>query len=176
MDSLKKFSPALYFIIAFCFFLPFVNLSCGGQTVMSLTGFQLITGAEVKPQGMFGQENIFGQQDKSEEKSEKIEAQPLALFAFLMAILGLLLSLLKKKTTALLCTVVSALGFIFLILLKVDIDGDAAISGQGVIQIDYQFGYWLAFLLFLLAAIVQWLIFKEPAASGTTMETPPAAE
>jgi hypothetical protein len=175
MDSIKKFSPALFVIIIFCFFLPFVNLSCGGQTVMSLTGFQLITGTEYKPAGMFGQDDMFNQ--KSEKQN--VDAQPLALLAMLAAVLGLILSFLKLKSTALFCAVVSVLGCLFLLLLKVNLDNDAAMSGQGmqgVIQLDYQFGYWLAFLLFILAAIVHWLIFKEPKSTVIPAETPPASQ
>jgi hypothetical protein len=179
METIKKLSPALFGIIIFCFFLPFINLSCGGQKVMSLTGFQLITGTEYKPSGMFDQQNMFGDEDidMTNQKSEQIEAQPFALFAFLAAIVGLLLSLFKNKTTALLSMIVSVSGCIFLILLKVDIDNDAAISGQGmqgIIQVDYQFGYWLVFLLFMLGAVVQWLLFKEPENQEITTEIPPA--
>jgi len=55
MEPLKKFSPAFYGIIILLFFLPFVNLSCSGQTIMSLSGFQLITGSEYKANSMFGE-------------------------------------------------------------------------------------------------------------------------
>ena len=56
MEPVKKFSPAFYVVIVILFFLPFVNLSCGGQTIMSVTGFQLNTGTEVNATGMFGGE------------------------------------------------------------------------------------------------------------------------
>ena len=55
MEALKKLSPAFYGVIVLLFFLPFVNLSCSGQTIMSLSGLQLITGSEYKADGMFGQ-------------------------------------------------------------------------------------------------------------------------
>jgi len=162
MDLSKKISPALYGVILICFFLPFVNLSCSGQTIMSLTGFQLMTGTEVKQPGMFGQD-MFGQNNSAEKKSEEIEAQPMALFAFLAALAALLISLIKKKPTAMINSVVSALGFFFLILLKFNIDGDAELNsgGQGVITLDYQFGYWFSVLLFIAGAVLSSMIFKE---------------
>lgn len=178
MELTKKISPALYGIILICFFLPFVNLSCSGQTIMKLTGFQLITGTEVKQPDMFGQD-MFGQNNNTmDKKSEEIEAQPMALFAFLAALAALLVSLVKKKPTAIITVVISVLGFIFLLLLKINIDGDAELNagGQGVITLDYQFGYWFSFLLFLAGAVLNWMIFNEkPKPQMAVTETPPTA-
>lgn len=157
MDMLKKFSPAFYGIIILCFLLPFVNLSCGGQKIMSLTGFQLISGSEVKADGMFGD---LSNNEEVKEKKE-VDPQPFALFALLAAVLGLGLSLLKSKMIALSNTLVSVLGFIFLIILKINLDGDAELGGQNVITLDYQLGYWITLLLFIGAAIVQWLLYRE---------------
>jgi hypothetical protein len=118
MEPIKKFSPAFYGLIILLFFLPFVNLSCSGQTIMSLTGFQLITGAEYSSQNMFGQ-NMSGQMNGAEVKDNKeIKAQPFALFAFLAALVGLALSFIKKKSIAMINLVVSVLGAVFLLILK----------------------------------------------------------
>jgi hypothetical protein len=66
------------------------------------------------------------------------------------------------------------LGAVFLIVLKVNIDGDSQISGQEIIKLEYQAGYWLSFLFFLITAVVYWLIFKEKEpVVVTTTETPP---
>ena len=70
MEPLKKFSPAFYGAIVILFFLPFVNLSCGGQTIMSVTGFQLITGTEINPTGMFGGEMNSSDELKTDQKKE----------------------------------------------------------------------------------------------------------
>jgi hypothetical protein len=179
MDAVKKFSPAIFGIIIFCFLLPFVNITCSGQTVMSLTGFQLITGAEVDQSGMFNQQNMFNQQGMQNEttESQSVDSQPLALFALLAAILGFALSFIKKKPIALLCMIVSVLGCIFLILLKVNLDSDASSGGQGIgegiVQLEYQFGYWFSVLLFILGAVLHWFIFKEPEQVNVVTETPP---
>ena len=157
MDALKKFSPGFYGVIILCFFLPFVNLSCSGQKIMSLSGFQLITGSEVKSDGMFGD---LSNQGETKEKNE-VDPQPLALLALVAALVGLGLSFVKKKMIALTNVVISALGFIFLILLKINLDGDVELSGQNVITLDYQLGYWLAVLLFVGSAVIQWFVFKE---------------
>ena len=91
MEPLKKFSPAFYGVIVILFFLPFVNLSCGGQTIMSVSGFQLITGTEVKATGMFGGD-MNSTNELSADQKKEIESQPLALFAFIAAIIGLIVS------------------------------------------------------------------------------------
>jgi len=162
MEPVKKFSPAFYVVIVILFFLPFVNLSCGGQTIMSVTGFQLITGTEVNPTGMFGGEMNSSDELNTDQKKE-IESQPLALFAFVAAIIGLIISFFKMRITAISNIVVSVAGVVFLLLLKVSLDGDADlnVSGQNVITLDYQFAYWLSIILFIIGAVVQWKIFTD---------------
>jgi hypothetical protein len=162
MEPVKKFSPAFYGVILILFFLPFVNLSCGGQTIMSVTGFQLITGTEVNATGMFGGEMSSSDELNTDQKKE-IESQPLALFAFVAAIIGLIISFFKMRITAISNIVVSVAGVVFLLLLKVSLDGDADlnVSGQNVITLDYQFAYWLSIILFIIGAVVQWKIFTD---------------
>ena len=162
MEPVKKFSPAFYGAIVILFFLPFVNLSCGGQTIMSVTGFQLITGTEVNPTGMFGGEMNSSDELSTDQKKE-IESQPLALFAFIAALLGLIISFFKMRIPALINIVVSVAGVVFLLLLKVNLDGnpDLNVSGQNVITLDYQFAYWLSIILFIVGAVVQWKIFAD---------------
>ena len=157
MGSLKKFSPGFYGVIILCFFMPFVNLTCSGQKIKSLSGFQLITGTEVKANEMFGE---LSENNEPREKNE-VDPQPLALFALISAVAGLGLSFIRKKIITLITAAISVLGFILLILLKVILDGDAKLSAQNVLTLDYQFGYWLAVLLFIGSAIIQWFIFKD---------------
>jgi hypothetical protein len=161
MEPVKKFSPAFYGVIVLLFFLPFVNLSCGGQTIMSITGFQLITGTEVKASGMFGEMN--SDDDLNTDQKKEIESQPLALFAFLSALIGLIVSFFKMRIPALINIIISITGVVFLLLLKVSLDGDADlnVSGQNVITLDYQFAYWFSIILFIAGAVVQWKTFTD---------------
>jgi hypothetical protein len=162
MEPLKKFSPGFYGVIIILFFLPFVNLSCGGQTIMSVTGFQLITGTEVNPTGMFGG-NMNSADELNTDQKKEIESQPLALFAFIAALIGLIISFFKMRITALSNIVVSVSGVVFLLLLKVSLDGDADlnVSGQNVLTLDYQFAYWLSIISFIVGAVIQWKIFTD---------------
>lgn len=170
METLKTLSPALFGLIIFCFFLPFVNLSCSGQTIMSLTGFQLITGADVDPgNGLFD-----GMPEQDVQKDEKVNSQPMAILAFLTALAGLGLSFIKKKVTAITNAVLSALGFLFMILLKINMDGVVDLGGQYIITFDYQFGYWFTLLLFIAGAVLFWKIYKEPEYVVVPPGIPPA--
>lgn len=172
MEPFKKFSPAFYGIIILLFFLPFVNLSCSGQTIMSLTGFQLITGAEYSEANMFGQNMFENNQNTGMKSNREIESQPLALLAFIMAIVGVIVSLNKKKLMYLFCLVISILGAVFLLLLKMNIDSDAELGGQGIIKLEYQAGYWLSLLVFIATAVFFWMIFKEKENKQVIAEAP----
>ncbi len=156
MEPLKKFSPAFYGVIILLFFLPFVNLSCSGQTIMSLSGFQLITGSEYKADSMFGQST-----EGEVKENKEIESQPLALLALLAAVIALAVSFVKKRITAILNIVISICGGIFLLLLKFNLDSDAELNGQNIIQLEYQFAYWFSIVLFIATAVVQWKIFTD---------------
>ena len=87
----------------------------------------------------------------------------MALFAFLAALIGLIISFFKMRIPALVNIVVSIAGVIFLLLLKVSLDADADlnVSGQNVITLDYQFAYWFSIILFIAGAVVQWKIFTD---------------
>ena len=83
MQGAKKFSPVIFIFVLICFFLPFVNLSCGGQKI-SLTGIQLVIGVKVNQT-----------QPKTAEQ-EKTTQDSLIIAAFIIAIAGFVL----KETPA----------------------------------------------------------------------------
>lgn len=151
MESFRKFSPALYLLIIFCFLLPFFNLSCNGQKVMNVTGLQIITGDEYKQQNMFG----------GTTKTIKINSEPLAIFAFLAAIVGLVVGFLKIKYLSLFNVIISVVGAVLLFMLKNKIDNDVISEGNGMIEIGYGFGYWASLLLFMVSAVIQGLIYNQ---------------
>jgi hypothetical protein len=171
MDQIKKFSPAAFVIVIFCFFLPFVNITCGGQKVVSLTGIQLVTGSEIKPSGMFNQkdmpEDMLSENKDKLKTDENVDPQPMALLALIMAAAALGLSFVRKKIFALISMIASILGAAFLLLLKANLDSDAPAEAQMVIDIEYQFAYWLALLMFIAGAVLQWLNFRDDGESAS---------
>ena len=141
MESIaRKVSPAAFVLALICFFLPFVTFSCQGHEVASFSGVQLATGTTVKQPEMFGP-----------PKSQKVDPEPLAVFALLSVLAGVGVSLLKGKKGAMGSAALAVLGLNLLAALRSKLDGQAMNQAGGVIQVDYQAGYYLS-LVFLLAA------------------------
>lgn len=139
-SNVKKASPAVFILALICFFLPFVTFSCQGQKVLSLSGIQLVTGTSMQQSQMFGP-----------PKSEKLNAEPLAALAFLCGVVGLALSFLKGRTSAIAPAAAGGLAAILLLAMRSKIDGDALQKGGGVIQVNYDVGFYVVVLLFLAA-------------------------
>jgi hypothetical protein len=137
----RKLSPAAFVLTLVCFFLPFVTFSCQGQKIASFSGIQLATGTTIEQPQMFGP-----------PKSQKVDAEPLAILALLSVLAGAGLSFLKRKKGAVNSAALAGLGIILLGALKSKVDGDALRQGAGAIQINYEAGFYLA-IVFLLAAI-----------------------
>jgi hypothetical protein len=137
-----KLSPVIFVLALICFFLPFVDFSCQGQKVATLTGIQLVTGTNFEQSSMFG----------GQAKTEKVPSEPLAILSILCVILGLGLSFLKDKKSKIAPAISGLAGLTFLLLLKAKIDNDVLREGGGVLRVEYDIGFWLTFLLLLIAA------------------------
>lgn len=146
--------------------------------MVSLTGIQLITGAEYKPHGMFDKKDMPA--EHAEQKKDKLNAeqnidfQPMALLALIMAVIALALSFFRKKAAAFINMIISIMGAAFLLLLKANLDSDASTESRAVIQVEYQFWYWFALLLFVIGAVLQWFNFRESDEPIAVSGLPPA--
>ncbi|MEA5566505.1 MULTISPECIES: hypothetical protein [unclassified Anabaena] len=143
-NTARKISPALFGMTLICFFLPFTKLSCQQQEVMTLTGIQLATGTSIK-------QPSFGGVGKREQK---IPGEPLAMLAIASSIIGFATSFMKANNTAIAPAGSGAIGFILLLMLKSKIDDSIVREGQGLILVSYGLGFWLAFLLFVAATVI----------------------
>jgi len=139
-SNAQRLSPVVFVLVLICFFLPFVTFSCQGRKVLSLSGIQLVTGTSVPQPQMFGP-----------PRSEKMNAEPLAVLAFLCGVLGLGLSFLKGRTGAIAPAATGGLAAILLLALKSKIEGDALSKGSGVIQVNYEVGFYIVLILSLAA-------------------------
>lgn len=147
---MKKFSPAVFGIIIICFFLPFMDVACSGQKVISVSGFQMVTGTTLQQPGMFG----------AKTKTEKVDAEPLAIATFVCVIIGLLTSFIKNKKSAILPTIFSIAGIVTLLMLKNKLDNDVLKAGAGMVQISYVFGFWAILVLLIISAGLNGFIFS----------------
>ena len=77
---MKYISPAIFGITAILFILPFVEISCSGTTLYSLSGFDMVTGTNIET-------NAWG-------KTNNVEIQPriFAIASFVCVIIGFLFS------------------------------------------------------------------------------------
>lgn len=74
----RKLRPALAAIILVCFFMPFLKVSCGGQTFMEVSGFDMATGRDVQPNNKFmdmAKAQGF-QPDNSSSQSQAYQSDP----------------------------------------------------------------------------------------------------
>lgn len=159
INILSKISPGLFGIIILCFFLPFITVSCQGQELFKLSGIQLVTGVKIKDPISF---DLF-EQSKKPEKTTKINPDIRIIVGFIAGILGLGISsfyLIKKiRFFYIIAGILAGIGFIMMILFKINIDNEILKSGQGIVQVKYNIGYVLSVLLFLFNAILNFLIY-----------------
>ena len=152
----KRLSPAIFGIALICFFLPWVNVSCQGQKVITLSGIQLVTGTTIEEPKMFRELKGFShpyikEPGRSSEEYNKIKGEVLAILTFLATIGGLSLSFLKRKKGTLGPAIAGGIGTILLLLLSAKLNNDIFQQGQGLLQLDYRIGFYLTLILFLLA-------------------------
>jgi hypothetical protein len=156
VDKLKKFSSTPFLLCLFLFFLPFVDVSCQGQKISSLTGIQLAAGATIQQAQPFGR-----------PKAQRIDAEPLATLTLLCVVAGGLIAFLGSKANAIIPALLSGAGASMLLLLKAKLDNDALAHGQGLLQVEYEPAYWLCFLVLLIACGLNAYIFSNREAPST---------
>lgn len=152
IEKIKKISPAIYGLAFICFFLPFSHLSCQGEKIATFTGVQLVTGTTIESPEMFSKER----------ENRQVEPEPLAILAFLCTFGGAGLSLLiKGKRGTVVSAIIGGLGLISLLFLKAKIDNEVLREGEGVLQVEYGIGFWLALLLFITAIGFNVFLFSQ---------------
>jgi hypothetical protein len=130
------------------FFLPFVTVSCDNIEVLELSGVNLVRGKTI----MVNYDLV------GDSEEESIPANWRAILALLSAIVGLLISFIKKENSTA-PTVSSGLGSILLLMLKFDLEKKAR---EEVLDISFGLGFWLAFFLFLSAAVINgWGLYHD---------------
>lgn len=128
MNNTKgKVSPALFILVIICFLLPFVDLSCSGQS-FTINGFDFVTGTSMG--------------------GEKLPSNPLAVAAVVMALIGAALFFWKNSMTQIVQAVLGALGFISLAAMKITFERKIMGEADIPIQIEWRLGYYLAMLFF----------------------------
>jgi len=121
---------------------------------MSFTGFQLVTGTTIEVGGGIVGKGI------EDRKTERVDPEPYAIWAFGAGIVGLVLSFIKSRGSKILSAIIGVVGAVSLLLLKSKLDRDVLRAGEGAFHIEYQFGFWLAFILFFSAVFLNIYLFS----------------
>jgi len=129
---LSRISPAILGIALICFLLPWAEISCQGHKVATVNGFQLATGTTIEGQ--------------------KTKGEALAVLALLSCFAGLILCFSKDRMKSLILLIVSGIGIIMVLLLKVKLDGEILREGRGIVQLSYGAGYYLTLIALLSVA------------------------
>lgn len=180
-DVVHRRSPAMFAVVAVCFVLPFVSFACSGQRILTFSGLQLVTGTEVSSQEI--QEDIFGgdpgeifgtPSTPAEDETERVEPEGLAILALAAAVLGAAGGFMKGRARSTWSTIAAVGGALSLLALKIKLDGDIEEEGEGIVSLEYRFGFWIALVLFVVLAVVhvRWLRGKSPPEPA---RPPPAA-
>ena len=129
----RKLSIAGFVLSLLCFALPFVQVSCAGQKMATLSGFDLLTGTTITVT----------------ENTAPTRTQPStpAVLAFLLVIAGIVLGLIAKRGTAIASGICGIVGAVSLMTLASAEMANAPPSANGLLTIDYQFGFYLTVLL-----------------------------
>ncbi len=156
--NLRKLSPILFGFALFCFVLPFLSISTKGflgdsHKLGTLNGLELVIGPELR--------------------NQKQNPEPLAILALVATLAGLAFSLFKEKILSveknflIASTIAGAGGCLLLLLLKMQIDGEAS-RVMGMAGVSYEAGFWLAFLALLAAGGVNGFQLVSPASNAAS--------
>ncbi len=133
--------PTFGFALAlFAFLLPFLSVSCAGVHV-TMTGLQLATGSapsELQSMGMT--------RSDWNSKNNGYSGDLFTLLALLATIGGLALSLAKGAAARWAGILLAGLSVVSLAASRANILTDAVKEGGGIATIQFEMGFWIAFL------------------------------
>ena len=139
----KRLSPVIFAVALLGYFLPFVTVSCQGQKVASFTGTELVFGTTVQEPQMFGP-----------PKPHRIDAEPLAVLAFLCCLAGFALGFAKSRNSEIGAAAAAGVGFFALMLLRSKLEDQALRQSSGAFQVVHEFGFWLVVLSSVAAGVL----------------------
>ncbi|GAB1366127.1 hypothetical protein MASR1M36_09980 [Candidatus Cloacimonadaceae bacterium] len=185
-----KVSSVFYLCAILAFFLPFFVVSCQQTELISVKGIQLVTGGEAK---LAMGDMLSTLAEKASEadpanspvqkpEDQKIDPQPLAIAAFALAIIGLILVLVLPQNLYIIPALLSLAGIICLQVLSSGMMSNLSLKDTGLdpsmdiskfIAIKAKSGFWVANIAFFLGAVVA--VFTGLKASTPTVYRTQAA-
>ena len=145
--SNRIFTRSLLGALLVMFLMPFTTLTCGGVKLITLNGVQLATGTTVARNDPFS----------GQSKEEHIKPEPLAAIAVIIAVVALGLAFLVGNGWKLTSAIASSACALSLLVMKLKIDQDAITQGQGLLSVQWEFGFWIALLTSAGAAVLSFI-------------------
>jgi len=112
---------------------------------------------------------MFGQ-----AQQKNVDAEPLATLAGLCTLVGLGLGFIESSRAAISPAISGAVGALFLLLLKSNMDDKIVKQGQGMLQVSYEVGFTLALLLLIGGAALNGYVFFSQRARSAAPNLPDA--
>ena len=148
----RIFTRSLLGAVLVLFLLPFTTLTCGGAKLVTMNGVQLATGTTISTKEPLS----------ARAKVETIKPEPLATVAILAALAGLGLAFIKGKGGRLGSAIAAAFCAITLLAMKMKVDQDTLKQGQGVVGVQWEFGFWMALVAALAGAVLAFIGLNAP--------------
>jgi hypothetical protein len=140
--TINKISGSLFILTIICFFMPFISISCNNKEVVKLTGFQLVTGSELKQTELLGQE------------SRRLPAQAWAFIPFGLAGAGVALGFWKGRLASGLRSVCGAISVVSLLVLRAKLHDNLLQYPKLVFYVEFLPCFWITLSLFSVAVVV----------------------
>lgn len=164
-SSKRRLTRSLLGAVLVFFLMPFLTLTCGGQSLITMNGVNLATGRTLESKNPFS----------GDVQKREIQPEPMVALAALAAVAALGLAFLSKAGSGRTGSMVaSGLCVLLLLATKFKVDSDVMKQGEGMVQAQWEVGYWLA-LLAALAATVLYFI-PDPAPEGAPQKVEPASD
>jgi hypothetical protein len=187
----RRFSPGFFGLIALCFLLPFLSITCTGTPIATLKGLDFVTGAEIKVDKDLQESLDFGEgfgatpspgaveEDITEDvqiegaEDDRVDRNVFAIAALAAAGLGIILTLiLKRRGRDLAALILASLVVLSLLIFRFDTSGEAE-GGEGVVALQYRYGWWLALLIALVLIFAHFWGLRGSRASSPPGGAPP---
>lgn len=168
-------------LVVVCFFLPFFGVECKGMDVVHVSGADLVYGG--KPGGMLTEESEG--RGSAEIKVEKVDVEPLAIVALVLALASFGLAWVRTRQALLGSFVVAILGIASLGALYFKVTGDMKdeinkstkserVLKEGDVEAGGRMGLWGAILGLLGTAAITGMALKEKEGAVASSMSPPA--
>jgi len=158
--KLHIISTFSFVLICLLFFLPFINIECGNQKAISISGMELITGTIVNTPSI----------GKADDAPHKVDPNIYAIIAFFSGIFGIVFSLVLRGKNNLknIVTIFAGIISLSLIILQVDNARVSKIFETRMAGINYELGYWLCLVIPIILIAYTLMTKGQPKKSETS--------